>query len=252
MYIGSRKWMNTSHGQLGFKDKTQLIKQILYPVTLDFFKAHIKKNSTDVPLEINDIIIPDTALIKDAINELEQCRNIAIIQHSWRSYFWAVAIAKYKKWQFDSEDLLFASLIHDLGLISPKSEYSTCQCFTFKSALQAEDLCKKHHHPQDRTENISNAICLHMNGYLNERNLSLSKEVFLLQQATACDVIGTNIHCIDKSYYNNVLLRHPRYKFNTEFQKLIETESRRHPQSRTALLNKLGLNIMIKLNKHGE
>ncbi|RZG44154.1 HD domain-containing protein [Acinetobacter wuhouensis] len=245
--IGSREWMTLSNGKLSFKEKVQLIKQVLIPATLSYSKTFSKQPENTQQFELKNIHIPDTAIIKEAITELNNTKHQAIINHSWRSYIWGVAIAQSKDWQFDEESLLIASLMHDVGLADHQAQYS-CQCFTLESALRSESLCAKHDFPQDKTDNISDAICLHMNGYLFENNQHLSKEVLLLQKATSCDVIGTDLALFSTPFKDEVLAQYPRHHFNTQFKRLLKTEVKRNPQSRTALMSKLGLPMMIQMN----
>ncbi|OTG80401.1 hypothetical protein B9T27_13510 [Acinetobacter sp. ANC 4648] len=247
--IGSREWMNISHGQLSIKEKIKLINQVLMPASFAFSKTFFQQMPSDTALEFNEFQIPDTAIVKEAMIELEHCGSLSVINHSWRSYFWAAAIAKCKTWDVNHESLLIASLIHDLGLVDDTVAYNEqCKCFTYASALHAEDLCKKHHYPEDKTENISNAICLHINGYLDENDPNLTKEVLLLQKATACDVIGTDFAELKQSYREDVLTQYPRENFNDEMQRLLKKEAQRNPKSRTALMCKSGLPMMIKMN----
>ena len=249
--IGSRQWMTLSEGKLNFKEKTQLIKQVLVPATLNYSKTFIRQPKKPQHFELKNIQIPDTSIVKEAVFELECTNNQAIIHHSWRSYIWGVAIAQIENWQFDEESLLIASLMHDLGLVKHLEHYS-CQCFTFESALRSEGLCKKHHFDKYKTDNISNAICLHMNGHLDKNNQNLSKEVLLLQKATSCDVIGTDLGQLPTAFREEVLSHYPRSNFNSTFKKLLKTESKKNPDSRTALLSKLGLPLMISMNAFKE
>ena len=150
--------------------------------------------------------------------------------------------------------------MHDIGLVNqdlndgsePHLQQFSCQCFTFESALRSEILCAKHHYPTDKANNISDAICLHMNGYLDENDQHLTKEVILLQQATSCDVIGTDLTLFSSQFKDEVLVQYPRMQLNTEFKKLIKNEAKRNPQSRTAFLRLLGLPMMIQLNSFKE
>ena len=245
--IGSREWMTLSNGKLSFKDKAQLIKQVLVPATLSYSKTFLKQPKNTPQFELKDIHIPDTSIIKDAIFELESTQNQAIINHSWRSYIWGVAIAQHKNWSFDEESLLIASLMHDVGLTDHQTQYA-CQCFTLESALRSEKLCAEHHYPKEKTDNISDAICLHQNGYLDERNHQFSKESLLLNQATSCDVIGTDLALFSNTFRDEVLQQYPRLKFNTIFNQLLKIEAKKHPDSRTQLLRQLGLPMMIKMN----
>ena len=244
--IGSRAWMQLSQGRLSFKEKIQLANQVLLPSALAFSKTIFLKSPAETSLKYAHIRIPDTAIVKDAVDELHSTAQPSIVMHSWRCYYWGVAIAHTKDWQFDEESFAVACLMHDLGL-NPNSP-ETCQCFTLASALKAEQLCVAHDYPKDRMTNISNSICLHINGYLDETDNSLSKEVLLMQKATACDVIGTDLHRIGTAFQNEVLQQFPRQQFNQQFRQILKNDAQRRPDSRSALLCKLGLQQMIQMN----
>ena len=85
--IGSREWMNISNGKLSFKQKTQLIKQVLLPATLSYSKTFTHKDSTTNSFKLTDIQIPDTAIVKEALSapyNTVRCRsNIS----AFRTYF---------------------------------------------------------------------------------------------------------------------------------------------------------------------
>lgn len=245
--IGSRERMSLSNGKLSFKEKTQMIRAVLLPAVLGYGKTFLKPGANPIQLKLTDFKIPDTAIVKEAITELEHTDSKAIINHSWRTYIWGLAMADSKKWQIDEESFAVASLMHDLGLVEHLEQYS-CQCFTFESALRAENLCSKHHYPKEKTDNISEAICMHLNGYLNENDQNLSKEVILLQKATSCDVIGTDLSTFSTAFKDEVLAEYPRFNFNTEMRKLIKIEAQRNPKSRTALTLQVGLPLMIQMN----
>lgn len=249
--IGSREWMNLSNGKLSFKEKAQLIKTVLLPATLGFSKTFLDRNSDPISVKLDDFKIPDTAIVKEAITELERTDSKAIINHSWRTYIWGVAIAQKNNWQFDDESFVIASLMHDLGLVEHLEQYS-CQCFTFESALRVENLCAKHHYAEERMNNISDAICLHQNGHLDVNDPQFTKEALLLNQATSCDVIGTDLSLFSLNFKNEVLTHYPREQFKTEMLKLIAIEVKRNPQSRTALMSKLGLPMMIRMSAFKE
>lgn len=242
--IGSREWMTQQQGRLSPKEKLKLIQQVLMPVSIAYAQRFLNPKITPLELDLGQIKLPDTAIVKDAIDALEHCSSIALIDHSWRSLYWAIAIAKHKSWHYDLESLTIASLMHDLGLNDAPANAS-CHCFTYVSALKAEKLCQQHHYPADKTHNIADAICLHMNGYLDEDDRSLSTEVVLLQQATACDVIGTDLNSIPLQFRGQVLAQHPRAGFKQQFRRYLKDEAKRHPHSRTALLRQLGLPLMM-------
>ena len=247
--LGDRTWMTLTQGKLSFKDKITLIQNVMLPTSSQFVKSQFTAASTTQHLKRHNIKIADTAIVKDALFELEQTHFQETILHSWRCYFWGVAIADVKQWQFDDENFLIASLLHDVALADPKSEYKSCQCFTFESALRSERICHRHDYPAHKTQQISDAICLHMNGHLDENDPRLAKEILLLQQATAYDVLGIQPENISKIYHAEILKHYPNTHFKTRFQTLITQESKRHPHARTAFLSTLGLKLMIQLSR---
>ncbi|MDV2439052.1 HD domain-containing protein [Acinetobacter gerneri] len=245
--IGSREWMNINAGNLTFIEKIKFINQIIFPISLSYAKSKVKASAPS-SLDIKTVQLPDSNIIKNAIATLEHTQNTAIINHSWRCLFWSIAIAAHKNCKYDIEELALACLLHDIALVDHKDEFSGCQCFTYESALRAEQLCEKHQYNEIKTANISNAICLHMNGILNEKDSNLTKEVLLLQKATSCDVIGTDLNLIGQNFQNQLLKQYPRENFNSQFKQLMQHEITKHPNSRAAVLQKLGMNIMISFS----
>ena len=55
-----------------------------------------------------------------------------------------------------------------------------------------------------------------------------------------------------EKFKQDVLTRYPRQGFNQTFTTLLRKEAKKHPHSRTALLNQLGLPLMIKMNAFAE
>ncbi len=84
-----------------------------------------------------------------------------------------------------------------------------------------------------------------MNGYIDHSDPA---EITLLQQGASCDVISDGIYRLPLSFRNEILEKYPRKQFNKEFIELIDLESKNVPNSRTSLLNRLGLPLMIKSN----
>ncbi|MGB9040301.1 MAG: phosphohydrolase, partial [Acinetobacter calcoaceticus] len=124
-----------------------------------------------------------------------------------------------------------------------------CNCFTYESAKQFELKAKEHSFDEKKSEVIRDAICLHMNGYIDHSDPA---EITLLQQGASCDVISDGLYRLPLSFRNEILEKYPRKQFNKEFIELIALERKSVPNSRTALLSELGLQLMIKANTFKE
>jgi hypothetical protein len=127
--------------------------------------------------------------------------------------------------------------------------YPDCSCFAGDSALAASAVLRRAGWSDARTESVADAICLHMNGHLTPAD---GHEAYLLQQGTACDVVGARYHDFQATYRQAVLDRHPRENLNREFIGFMAREKSMRPSSRAALLVQSGLPLMIRLNPYAQ
>lgn len=245
--IGSRQWMEHSQGKLTLQEKYKIIQSCIAPMSYKYAERFFEKSILRSNLDLHQIIVPNTPIVQQALLELSNCGVSSMIQHAWRSFYWAIALAEYQQWHYDAESLLLACLMHNIGLTDALLP-EHCHCFSYASALKAEKLCHSRHYPESKTLNISNAICLHINGNLSQHKIQRSHEVLLLQQAVSCDVMGSYLACIPLTFQQQVLKQHPRQHFNREINQLYQREARRNPDSRCALLRRFGLALMIKFN----
>ena len=152
---------------------------------------------------------------------------------------------QYTKQQFDDESLLIASLFHDIGLTEQHIHSKGCNCFTYESAKQFELKAKEHSFDEKKSGVIKDAICLHMNGYIDHSDPA---EITLLQQGASCDVISDGLYRLPVSFRNEILEKYPRKQFNKEFIELVNLETKNVTNSRTSLLSSLCFPLMIKSN----
>lgn len=246
--VGTYAWLLESNGKLSFQEKIQLMNKLLIPSLVNPIKEYIYKNQyIDSKITLDQFVIPDTTMIKVAIEELESKASSILINHSWRTYFWGAILGQLKDITYDPETLLTACLFHDIGLTDAHQTPKSCKCFTQKSAEQFELKAREIDWNENKIELIKDAICLHMNGFSDN---SYSEEATLLQQGASCDVIGEQLHKIPKQIKQQILEQYPRNEFNKTFIELIRLESKSNPHSRTAFLAKLGLPMMIHLNPY--
>lgn len=242
--IGSYHWIKNSQGRLSWQEKIKLTTASLLPTTLHLLNTiHSPKNTSLI--NFDDIIIPDTPYVKDAINHVGAELNASVLAHSWRSFYWGAAIAISQKQDYDAEVFLLSALFHDVGL--GKAHPEGCQCFCYHSAQYAQQWSCKQHYPQDKTELMLDSICLHMNGSPTSNE---AIEIRMLQWGTSCDVIGQQLHKIPLHLQMQVLQQFPLLNFHSILQTAISFEKQQHPHSRTALLSRLGLDVLI--NQHAK
>lgn len=251
--LGDFKWMQSTQGKLSTKDKIYLFNKAMLPTTINLIHSQIKHRLKKQPalktITLEQIPIPDTLVIKESIAQLNEKSSQAMINHSWRTYFWSAVFGILNNKKFNPEILLTASLLHSLGLAATHLHSKGSQCFTFESAKNFERLAESINYPQDKAQIIKDAICMHLNGYSESDN---PIEVTLLQYGASCDVTGERFFEIPSDFREELLATYPRENFNSAFKYLIKQETSIVKNSRLAFLNLIGLPIMVSLNPFKE
>ncbi|MFM5968186.1 MAG: hypothetical protein ACKOQ8_04000, partial [Micrococcales bacterium] len=111
--IGTRKWIKKTSGDLSGLDRLRLMSTIVRLRLKALFQA--APSMAMSPDHLN-AAMPDSKLVKLAVEECRDCCSPAIYHHSCRTYLWADALAKLAAIRHDAEELAVASLLHDLEL----------------------------------------------------------------------------------------------------------------------------------------
>jgi hypothetical protein len=252
--IGTLAWLRHSQGRLSLRERLQLMQLALGPALRGMASARWARVLPGAPTDLAPLQarlqarLPDTPAVAQALQAMAELGHTGVLQHSWRCHWWAMAFGAAGQHQVDEEVLLVASLMHDLGLADRAgAQASGCACFTGHSVDMAMRLTRQHGWTEARTQAVGEAITLHMNGHVD---LAQGVEAHLLQQATACDVIGARLAQLPPRYRQQVLSAHPRGDFDAQFAAFMAGQVREQPGSRAAWMHLLGLGMMIRLNPY--
>jgi hypothetical protein len=144
-----------------------------------------------------------------------------LTNHSFRSHFFAVALADRDRVRFDEELLYVAALLHDIGLVE---EFDTGRCFEEDSADAAARLAEQEEWEAQRRERLAEAIRLHV---ATEIALDDGPEAYLLWHSTGLDVAGDRHGELTPAEVQAVLDAYPRLDFKEGFAGLIEHQASR-------------------------
>jgi predicted HD phosphohydrolase len=167
--------------------------------------------------------IPDSRLAGEAAELVRTCEPDFLMNHSFRSYFWSVALAERDHVRFDAELLYVAALLHDLGLVA---RFDTGRCFEDDGAEAAAELAAAEGWPSERREALAQAIRLHVAA---EIVLADGPEAYLLWHATGLDVTGHRHGELTPRIVEDVVRDYPRVDFKRGFAALIADEAARKP-----------------------
>ena len=167
--------------------------------------------------------VPDSALARRARELITDVAAPFLVNHSVRSYAWAVELAWHDRLQFDPELLYVSAMLHDIGLVPA---YDLGGCYEVDGAIAAEAIVREAGEPEERARAIYDVIALHNNKTLPPDPAS---EVLLLWDSTGIDVTGDRFTEVRPAIIPVLLAAYPRVDFKREFTALFVDQASRKP-----------------------
>jgi HD domain len=177
----------------------------------------------DEPLSGLGMPVPDSTLARRSRELIADVAAPFLVNHSVRSYAWAVELARHDRLRFDPEILYVSSMLHDIGLVPA---YDLGGCFEVDSAIAAEGLVRQAGEPEARAHAIYDVIALHNNETLPP---DAASEVVLLWDSTGVDVTGDRLNDVRPAIIPGLLAAYPRLDFKREFAALFVDQASRKP-----------------------
>ncbi|GFG49295.1 diguanylate cyclase [Mycolicibacterium agri] len=158
--------------------------------------------------KIAGILIPDTALVREATELVREVADDLLFHHSRRVYLWGSLQGSRRGLIADPELLYTGAMFHDLGLTD---EYrSTDQRFELDGADAAREFLRGHGIAEDEARNVWLGIALHTTPGIPDR---LEPEVALVTAGVETDVLGLNLDALSQAEISEVIAAHPRIDF---------------------------------------
>jgi len=179
--------------------------------------------------------VPDSALARRARELIADVAAPFLVNHSVRSYAWAIELARHDRLQFDPEILYVSAILHDIGLVPA---YDLGGCYEVDGAIAAERLVGEAGEPEARARAIYDVIALHNN---EELPLDSAAEVVLLWDSTGVDVTGDRFTDIRPAIVPGVLAAYPRLDFKRAFAALFAEQASRKPTCPAAEMAAAGM-----------
>ena len=179
--------------------------------------------------------VPDSALARRARELIADVAAPFLVNHSVRSYAWAVELARHDRLEFDPEILYVSAMLHDIGLVPA---YDLGGDYAVDGAIAAERLAVDAGEPESRARTIYDAIALHNDEAMPP---DPAAEVVLLWDATGVDVTGDRFTDIRPAIVPGVLAAYPRLDFKRAFAALFADQASRKPTCPAAEMAATGM-----------
>jgi hypothetical protein len=165
-------------------------------------------------MSASSLVIPDSALAKEATQILREHSTDLLINHSMRVYLFAAEQGRQQKLRFDPELLYVAAAFHDLGLLKKFS--SENDRFEVDGANAARQFLAAHKVPEEQVQTAWEAIALHTTPGITQY---MRPEVALLNSAVLLDVLGRGFDQFPSDLRDEIVAKYPRKNFKQEFVK---------------------------------
>ncbi len=154
-------------------------------------------------VDLDALVLPDSRLAKETVEHATEVLSPCVLQHSWRTFWFGLAIAAHQQRTVDLEFALISSLLHDLTL-----EYPTPgRCFALTGAEQAERYLLEQGADTAYAHRIGAEICGHLTvGALDD----VTSPGGFVSAGAFADISGGGLEVMPKSFVTDVLERHPR------------------------------------------
>ena len=150
------------------------------------------------------IKVPDTVLVRDAIDLARSASEPFLFNHSMRSWLFSVLLSEDAERAPDPELLAVATILHDLGLTD---RYSAENRFEIDGANAARSFLKGRGISTQQMQVVWDAIALH-----TTRSIALHKEpeVAMTHSGITMDVLGAGLEQISQDKQDAILAEFPR------------------------------------------
>ena len=176
-------------------------------------------------MDFAGIKVPDTALVRDAIDLSRSLLEPFLFNHVMRSWLFGILLSEAAEVTPDAELLAVAAILHDLGLTE---RYTAENRSEVDGANAAREFMKDRGISAQQTQVVWDAIALHTTPTLA---LHKEPEVVMTHSGIAVDVLGAGLDRIPREKQRAILTAFPRLAFKDQFKGCLCNVVRQKPMT---------------------
>lgn len=184
-------------------------------------------------VDLRALVPPSSVLTRAAEEYAQQRLTPMLLNHSYRTYAFGMALGALESVDVDRELFFAAAMLHDVGLAGHRQPVD----FTLASARAARDVAEAVGLSTAGTETVRDAITLH---HTPGVALDHGPVAYLLSAGAGVDVAGLRSWQLPPKFLARVVEQRPRVAFKREFGRLWRAEAAAVPSGRARLLRRYG------------
>ena len=235
---GTLSWARRSGGRLSRRERVAQVRAGVV-AQLGLLPRPWRRRMAVDPSVALPADAPGSEVARAAYDRAEQVSPSWLLGHSLRTWLYGELSARSRGVEHDDELFYVICVLHDLGLTDPHDGKNPgLECFAVEGARVAGDFLSARGWPEERAGATAEAICLHLNITVpRERH---GPEAHLLNTGAGLDVVGRGLTDLPKERVAEIERRYPRSGFYDGFSGLMAKQAEDRPDSRAALMWKLG------------
>ncbi len=235
--VGSYDWSLRTGGRLDAIERRHLIADLVgvhVGNAAGRLSTLVHLNSGRHARILSERLLPPESALTRAAEDVATLRlPMTLLNHSYRTYTFGMALGEMEKLDVDSELLFAAAMLHDTGLTLA----SGLDDFTLASARLASVVAERVGLSTSATETLQTAITMHHSPRVT---LAAGAVPYLLSAGAGVDVAGLRSWELPSHTLAAAVRDHPRYAFKKYFTDAWKAEAARVPQGRARLLRRYG------------
>ncbi len=245
--IGTLAWTRRTNGLLSRPERARYITAAVReqaraagPLLAFRLGRGARRQAT---IDEHDLRIPDSKVAQTTIEACAEGQPPMVIEHNYRSFIYARALAALAGIAHDEELLFVATMFHDAGVLEPDLSDGG-RCFTLRGAADAESHLEQFNWSDERRAAAAEAITLHLNPAVP---LDRGAEAHLMHDGVLLDAVGLRAWELRRAAIERVRSRHPRLRFSQDGGRLLAKQARAIPGCRVAAALGSGFGIALRL-----
>ena len=235
MALGTLDWGRRTAGKLSPSERRALLRPIIR-TTLTYAVGRIRlalgvQGAPGGALNLESFDFPDSRLAQEAEAACHETLSTEIVNHSYRTFLFGLALAQLDAVDIDVEHFYVASLLHDIALESPTPD---C-CFAIAGAEAARSVVLRAGADETTAEAIADAVAMHITPGVGYEHGPLAPTI---ASGALLDLTGMRLWHLDSNFIDAVIAKYPRTQFTEHILRCWKQETETFTTGRVAAVER--------------